>query len=155
MIVRAKLYVSDVVNSGNIYGAIASSTVHFNTVYTPDQDKWENYSFSKATPSGNMKLKFEFNPNETESAHDFKPGQFYYLDCERTPDGDWDVVNKLPYSDNIELWMGHRAPQDSKELLKWGHVYMNITNDKVWPFYDPTEADPKPRYRLTLTPAVK
>lgn len=76
MTTRAKFRCSSVNDFGN-----GSKEVNLSVVYDP-KGNGENASFTKATPSGDMKMRID-NP---EAAVQFVPGKSYYVDFSEAVD---------------------------------------------------------------------
>lgn len=75
MSTRAKFRCNSVVDFGG-----GSKEVSLSVVYDP-KGNGENANFTKATPSGEMKMRID-NP---EAATQFVPGTMYYVDISAAP----------------------------------------------------------------------
>lgn len=67
-------------NSVNDFGG-GSKEVALSVVYAPNANG-ENAGFTKASPSGEMKMRID-NP---AAATQFEPGKYYYVDISLAPD---------------------------------------------------------------------
>lgn len=127
---RVKLYVSAV--NMTLIGDKTQSVIHLNAAYSPDPST-ENYAFWKATPSGTFRFY-------RTGAHNFSPGQQYYVDIEPNEDGDIGLISKEIDSQWIRVMLAspNQKLVDGKTSwnVDWEHFDITITNEKAWDVFE-------------------
>lgn len=88
----------------------------------------ENLEFWQATPSG--KIKLVFNQGQT---HDFKHGDYYYIDFEPDKDGKWTLEPVIHWISSLEVKF---YTQWGQKEMQHGQIEMTIDNEAAWPVFD-------------------
>ncbi len=141
----AKLYVSAVNQSSSTPGEASPQTIiHFNAVYSPDPQS-ENYSWSKATPSGTMKVS-------TRKDHDFRAGRTYRVYIEPKDGGDGvRTILERPNEESIRV----RIETPKFEVVdgvktyhgEWMEIELWVNNHHAWPTFTGSE-----QFKIVLMP---